>query len=216
MSDPLFHLAEPRAWAAAIDEYAPASLETEGFIHCSTGEQLARTAREIYADRNDLVLLKIDPDLISSDVMYEDLYASGEEFPHVYEPLPTRAVLTTGPYLNHLEEGLWLKDTRGDQEWMDRILHPAFTEVGMSGRTYTREQILTADVDPFDAEIPLDGYRMDLVDEDVALVRYVSRDRAGDEPRIAERSSLWVNTNEGWRLRFHQGTPIQPEALPEI
>ena len=207
MSEPLFHLAEPRAWAAATDEYTPASLETEGFIHCSTREQLSRTARLLYADRNDLVLLTIDPEPISANVVYEDLYASGEEFPHLYGPLPTSAVQATGPYINHLEEGLWLIDTRGDLGWMDRILHPDFVEVGMSGRTYSREQVLAVDIDGLEANVPLDGYRMDLVDEDVALVRYKSRDHIGDETRIAERSSLWINTNEGWRLRYHQGTP---------
>lgn len=211
MSEPLFHLAEPRAWAAATDEYAPASVEVEGFIHCSTGDQLSRTARQLYIDRNDLVLLTIDPGPISGDVRYEDLYDTGEEFPHIYGSVPTSAVLTTGPYLNHLEEGLWLKDTRFDRGWMDRILHPDFDEVGMSGRIYSREEILSTEADDLEIELPLDGYRMDLVDEDVALVRYVSRDRIGGETRIAERSSLWINTNEGWRLRFHQGTPV-PQA----
>jgi uncharacterized protein (DUF952 family) len=208
LSEPLFHLAEPRAWAAATDEYTPASLETEGFIHCSTGEQLSRTARRFYTDRNDMVLLTIDPEPISGKVRYEDLYDSGEEFPHVYGPIPTSAVRTTGPYLNHLEEGLWLDAIRGDRGWMDRILHPDFIEVGMSGRTHTRDQVLSADHDGLEADVPLDGYRMDLVDEDVALVRYVSRDHTGDETRVAERSSLWINTNEGWRLRYHQGTPL--------
>jgi uncharacterized protein (DUF952 family) len=208
LSEPLFHLAEPRAWAGATDEYAPASLEAEGFIHCSTREQLSRTARELYTDRNDLILLTIDPGEVSSQIVYEDLYDLGEEFPHIYGPISTSAVLTTGPYLNHLEEGLWLKNTRGSHEWMDRILHPDFTEVGMSGHTYTREQVLSVDVSDLEAEIPLEDYRIDLVDEDVALVRYVSRDRVADEARVAQRSSLWINTNEGWRLRHHQGTPI--------
>lgn len=207
MSEPLFHLAEPRVWAAATDEYTPASLEAEGFIHCSTGEQLSRTARQLYTDRNDLVLLTVDPGPISDVLVYEDLYDTGESFPHVYGPIPTNAVLATGPYLNHLEEGLWLKDTRTNREWMDRILHPDFDEVGMSGHTYTREQILSADTNEFEIELPLDCYSMDLVDEDVALVRYVSRDRTAGETRVAERSSMWINTNDGWRLRHHQGTP---------
>lgn len=211
MSEPLFHLAEPRAWAAATEEYAPASLETDGFVHCSTREQLSRTARAFYADRNDLVLLTIDPEQISGLVTYEDLYDSGEEFPHVYGPIPTTAVLVTGPYLHHLEEGLWIKDTRANRDWMDRILHPDFTEVGMSGRAYNREQVLATELNSLNGEIPLDGYEMNLVDEDVALVRYVSRDRNGDGTRVAQRSSVWINTNEGWRLRYHQGTPV-PQA----
>lgn len=209
MSEPLFHLAEPKDWIAATDEYTPASLDAEGFIHCSTGEQLSRTARELYTDCNHLILLTIDPGPISDHIIYEDLYDTGEQFPHVYGAIPTSAVQTTGPYLNHLEEGLWLENTRSDRDWMDRILHPDFVEVGMSGHTYTREEVMSANIDVLYAEVPLDGYRMDLVDEDVALVRYVSRDRVDDMARVAERASLWINTNEGWRLRFHQGTPVQ-------
>lgn len=208
MSEPLFHLAEPRDWAAATDEYTPASLEAEGFIHCSTAEQLSGTARRFYTDRNDLVLLTIDPEPVAGSLVYEDLYDLGERFPHVYGPIPATAVQTTGPYLTHLEEGLWLPETRGDRDWMDRILHPEFTGVDMSGRTYTREQVLSAEVFDLDVEIPLDPYTMDLVDEDVALIRYVSHNRNGDQPRVAERSSTWINTNEGWRLRFHQGTAV--------
>lgn len=208
MTEPIHHLAEPGDWAASGEEYRAPSLEGEGFLHCSTAEQLARTARELYGDRNDLILLTIDVDAISAHVVYEDLYDRGEDFPHIYGPLPARAVLTTGPYITHLEEGLWL-DTRFERDWMDKILHADFTEVGMSGRTYSRDQALAATANhDLEIELPLEDYRMSLIDEDVALVRYVSRANYGDGPEPAERCSVWINTNEGWRLRYHQGTPL--------
>ena len=208
MTDLIYHLAEPRDWAASTDEYVCASLEEEGFIHCSTASQVSRTARQLFTDRNDLVLLAIDPEPLGDLVVFEDLYEMGEEFPHIYGPLPTTAVTTTGPYLTHLEEGLWLPETRFDPDWMDKVLHPDFTEVGMSGSSHTRHEVIAAEHISLDAALPLGGYRMDIVDEDVALVRYVSQDRTDGALREAERSSLWINTNEGWRLRFHQGTPL--------
>jgi hypothetical protein len=55
--------------------------------------------------------------------------------------------------------------------------------------------------------LPHDEYRLDLIDEDVALARYVSRSHHDGAEPGAERTSVWINTNEGWRLRFHQGTP---------
>lgn len=210
MTDPIYHLAAPGDWAASTDEYEPADLEVEGFIHCSTRDQLPEVARERFIHRNDLVLLTIDPGPLGGTVIYEDLHEAGEEFPHIYGPLPTSAVLSTGPYLEHLEEGMWLETTRNDPDWMDVMLHPDFEEVGMSGRTYSRAE--SVDVSDSTSEKlvarPPETYQMDLIDEDVALVRYISHDTVGDVERVAHRTSIWVNTNEGWRLRFHQGTPL--------
>lgn len=206
---PLFHLAEPVAWARSTDVYSPPSVEEEGFVHCSTGNQLPVVARERYLNHNGLILLTIDPEALDHEALvYEDLYGEGEEFPHVYGPLPTSAVVNTGPYLAHLEEGMWRK-TRFDRDWMDRMLHPEFTEVGMSGNTYTRKETIDASrPKQFEAHLPLEAYRLELVDEDVAMARYVSHDTTDGVERHAERMSIWVNTNEGWRLRFHQGTPL--------
>ena len=50
--------------------------------------------------------------------------------------------------------------------------------------------------------------RLDLIDEDVALARYTMRQSSNGDERAAQRTSVWVNTNDGWQLRFHQGTPV--------
>lgn len=208
MTDPICHLAAPGDWAASTDEYQPADFEEEGFIHCSTSEQLPAVARERFIDRNDLILLSIDPAPLGHTVIYEDLYEAGEEYPHIYGALPTSAVMATGPYIQHLEEGMWLETTRNDPDWMDAMLHPDFEEVGMSGRTYSRAETVDVTGPGKLVTRPLEGYRMDLIDEDVALVRYISHDTVGDVERVAHRASIWVNTNKGWRLQFHQGTPL--------
>ncbi len=193
MTEPIYHLAEPGAWAGSIDAYAPTSLEEEGFIHCSTASQLSGVARELFADHNDLILLTIDPDALDDGtIVFEDLYGHGEEFPHVYAPLHTSAITATGPYLAHLEEGLW-SDRRSDREWVERILHPRFDSVGMRDDG---------------GVLSLYDYRIDLIDEDVALVRYVTKPENGASTS-SDRTSVWINTNEGWRLRFHQGTPLK-------
>ena len=208
MTDRIFHLAEPADWTRSTDTYRPPSLEEEGFIHCSTTHQLSVVARERYQDHNGLILLTIDPDELDHEALvYEDLYGQGEEFPHVYGPLPTSAVVETGPYLAHLEEGMWL-DTRFDEEWMDLMLHPRFAEVGMSGRLHTREEALGPWSVELEAQLPHEDYHLELIDEDVAMARYISHDTVDGVERHAHRTSIWVNTNEGWRLRFHQGTPL--------
>ena len=208
VTEPIYHLAEPRDWAASGDDYVPAAYEQEGFIHCSTAGQISSVARRHYDGRNDLVLLTIDPRALApGTLVYEDLYGLGEDFPHVYGPLPTGAVVATGPYLEHLEEGLWL-ESRFDRAWMDRVLHPDFTEVGRSGRIHTRDGVLDTPAVSFTIDLPLEDYRLSLIDEDVALVRYISHVIDEGRPAPAHRTSVWVNTNQGWQLRFHQGTPL--------
>lgn len=207
MSNLIYHLAEPRDWARSIDEYRCASLDDEGFIHCSTEQQLGRVAREQFADRNNLILLTIDPTGLEDHLIWEDLYELGQDFPHLYAPLPTSAVTATGPYIAHLEEGLWLGGHRFDADWMEMVLHPDFTEVGRHGKVFSRSETITADRVDYEISLPLDGYRLDLIDEDVALVRYVSRVTVDGRTSLSERTSVWVNTNEGWRIRFHQATP---------
>ena len=207
--EPIFHLAKPGDWARSTDSYVPSSVEQEGFVHCSTVDQLPRVAHELYPDGNDLILLTIDTDALDDETLvYEDLYELDEKFPHIYGPLPTSAVVATGPYLTHLEEGLWMPERRFDPEWMDRILHPDFNEVGASGRVYSRNTIIDTPRVQFEAQLPHKDYKLELIEEEVALARYISLDTFQGVPRYAHRMSIWISTNEGWRLRFHQGTPL--------
>src|SRR6188508_1051711 len=94
----LHHLALPDDWAAAADdgEYTWStrgrSLADEGFIHCSYPHQLEATANRFYADVPSLVVLTIDPSRLAAPVVVEAAEPGGEEFPHLYGPLPVDAV----------------------------------------------------------------------------------------------------------------------------
>ena len=90
----LLHIAERQSWAAAVHsgEYRPASLNQEGFIHCSLLEQVVPVADSLYRGRKGLVLLLIDPAQVPAEIRYEDCYQSGQEFPHICGPLPVEAV----------------------------------------------------------------------------------------------------------------------------
>jgi uncharacterized protein (DUF952 family) len=106
LTEPIFHLAEPSDWSASSPIYSPKSVEQEGFVHCSTRDQVLAVATAFFPGRDDLVLLTIDPDqLADGTLVYEDLYDHGDLFPHVYGPLPTAAVVATEPYRAHLESG---------------------------------------------------------------------------------------------------------------
>jgi uncharacterized protein (DUF952 family) len=100
LTDLIFHLAEPEVWATRDEAYRPPSIETEGFVHCSTRDQILGVAEAFYPGRDDLVLLTIDTELLDEDTLvYEDLYDHGDLFPHIYGPLPTSAVVSAEPYL---------------------------------------------------------------------------------------------------------------------
>lgn len=208
MTADIYHLALPGDWAASTDEYRTSSLGEEGFIHCSTADQLGAVARRHFRHHNDLILLTIEPSSLGESLVYEDLYDLGEEFPHIYGPLPTSAVVSTGPYLEHLEEGIWREEVMLGLEWVDRVLHPEFSAIDRIGRTYTREENFAAASTEVRVKMPLERYRLQLIDEDVALVRYLSNETLDGGSRSTERTSIWVNTNDGWQLRFHQGTPL--------
>lgn len=90
----IYHIAERDVWHHADDTYAPSSLVADGFIHCSRWSQLSGVARAIFPGRTDLVVLEIDATHVAAPVVYEDLYAAGEEYPHVYGRLPRASVVS--------------------------------------------------------------------------------------------------------------------------
>lgn len=100
MTGSIFHIALRAEWARAAGSYRAPSLEHEGFIHCSTSEQVATVANTLYRGHSDLVLLEIDPQKLTSAVEFEAPAHAGangteaERFPHVYGPINTDAIVT--------------------------------------------------------------------------------------------------------------------------
>ncbi len=108
--------------------------------------------------------------------------------------------------LASLEHSLWRTETRFDREWIEGVLAPDFFEFGRSGRIYNREETLAMPARAIDARI--EDFDVHLLGPDVAQVTYTTvEDYAGDE-QVANRSSLWSRTEDGWRLLFHQATPV--------
>jgi uncharacterized protein (DUF952 family) len=100
----LVHLCSNDEWrsAQAAGEHRPDSLEANGFVHLSTPEQVHLPANRLYAGRTDLVLLRIDPALLTAPVRWEPGVATDPDamlFPHLYEALPVNAVINVTPYL---------------------------------------------------------------------------------------------------------------------
>jgi hypothetical protein len=111
--------------------------------------------------------------------------------------------------LTRLEESLWIEASRFDEPFMQRALAPDFFEFGKSGRMHTREAVLGATRHTIGAVLPLRELRIRLIDENTAQITYLSETESAEGGRLlARRSSIWSRTSLGWRLRFHQGTPV--------
>jgi uncharacterized protein (DUF952 family) len=111
----IFHIADPALWLAANETYKPAPFDREGFIHCSTAAQLDGTLRKHFSGMDEVLLLAIDTEAEKDYIRFEDLYGSGQEFPHVYRPLPVASVLDTF-LLSRGESG----DYKVPHDWLNK------------------------------------------------------------------------------------------------
>ena len=105
MSEAVLHITSSEAWLAAMESgsYAPESLTAEGFIHCSRPSQILDVANAFYRGQRELILLVIDPDLLTGELRWEPPAEAhpgghapeGESFPHLYGALNLEAVTRT-------------------------------------------------------------------------------------------------------------------------
>ena len=99
----IFHITSRIAWneAQQSGDYRAESLATEGFIHCSTISQVLPVAENFYKSQSRLVLLVIEPVLLSSPLKWEAPSGGspppgvpkGDPFPHIYGPINLDAVI---------------------------------------------------------------------------------------------------------------------------
>ena len=89
----ILHITSRAQWAAAqqAGAYRGDTLDSEGFIHCSTPLQVVEVANARFRGTPDLVLLAIDPDRVGPEIRWEAA-DNGQLYPHIYGPLNTDAV----------------------------------------------------------------------------------------------------------------------------
>jgi uncharacterized protein (DUF952 family) len=103
----IYHIVARSSWEqTGAEPYRADSLATEGFIHCSYRDQVAKVANWFYRDQADLLVLHIDTDRLTSPLRAEDP-GIGEAFPHVYGPIDRPAVVAVEP-LQRGADGQWI------------------------------------------------------------------------------------------------------------
>jgi uncharacterized protein (DUF952 family) len=90
----ILHITQSKEWAKAknLGTYRSESLDTEGFIHCSTLAQVVGSANRFFTGLTDLVILVIDIDRVTPEIRYEGADPNNL-FPHIYGELNIDAVV---------------------------------------------------------------------------------------------------------------------------
>ena len=90
----IYHVVMPEAWEEAGNRgfYEAASLEAEGFIHCSYADQLDGVIERYYAGAGKIIVLSIDPNKLTSTLVSEPS-TNDEPYPHVYGPINKDAIV---------------------------------------------------------------------------------------------------------------------------
>lgn len=97
----ILHITSKSEWLEAQQRggYIAPSLQSEGFIHCSTEKQVLHVANAFYRGRTDLVLLKLDVEKLTSELKWEPPagppapgISESDKFPHVFGPINLEAV----------------------------------------------------------------------------------------------------------------------------
>ncbi|MBR2648975.1 MAG: DUF952 domain-containing protein [Sediminibacterium sp.] len=93
-TEPIYHITGSAQWELAKEKgyYEADSIAKEGFIHCSTAQQVAGVLERYYADTSGLIKLTINPKKLIHPLKFELASSVNEYFPHIYGTLNLSAV----------------------------------------------------------------------------------------------------------------------------
>ncbi|NJM70904.1 MAG: DUF952 domain-containing protein [Scytonema sp. RU_4_4] len=88
----ILHITQREQWEQTklLGTYQSDTLNSEGFIHCSSSKQIIKVANRFFPNQKGLVLLCINSDKVYAAIRYEGV--EGELFPHIYGALNIDAV----------------------------------------------------------------------------------------------------------------------------
>jgi uncharacterized protein (DUF952 family) len=103
----ILHITQDKQWkqAKVVGTYRGDTLDSEGFIHCSTPTQIIKVANTFFQNQKELVLLYIDSNKVKPEIRYEGV-EDNELFPHIYGALNIDAVFKVIDF-EHGEDGLF-------------------------------------------------------------------------------------------------------------
>lgn len=108
----------------------------------------------------------------------------------------------------HLEELLLSYETRHDISQLEALLHNDFLEIGSTWRIFWKDDCLKRlpTEDKFDYSIS--NISGNILDNNLVQIIYSLVIIKDNKEMLTNRSSLWLNNNWNWQMRFHQWTII--------
>jgi len=94
----VYRISTRAEWADAVaaGTLTPKRFADEGFVHLSMASQILRPANLLYRGQDDLILLVIRVADLDGELIFEPgSHGEEDDFPHLYGPLNTNAVIAT-------------------------------------------------------------------------------------------------------------------------
>ena len=97
----IFHFVEKRVFEDNLKDgyYINPTLETRGFIHSVTKENMSIIAERYLESIEPIVILIIDDKKISAKIIYEE--SKGITYPHIYGKIEENAIIRVLPMLKN-------------------------------------------------------------------------------------------------------------------
>jgi uncharacterized protein (DUF952 family) len=97
MNEIIYHVCTNLDWQTAKQNgtYTHASFTIEGFIHCSTQDQVVGVLDRFFKGQTDLVILVLQTNLIKQELKFELAPSINQYFPHIFGDINIDAVVNT-------------------------------------------------------------------------------------------------------------------------
>jgi hypothetical protein len=117
-----------------------------------------------------------------------------------------------GATVMQLELELLQRACRSDYQRLDALLADDFLEIGATGRSFGKADVLSRLPQESDIAFVATGMQASHLAQDVVLVTYQASRTHLDKTVHSKRSSIWVKGARGWQMRYHQGTYRESHA----
>lgn len=107
-------------------------------------------------------------------------------------------------HIHSLETNLTLTEYRHNKDWLDEIIADTFTEIGSSGNTYYKCDVIEALLNSESSYYDISHFNV----TEIAANTYLATFTTTNNSNIVKRSSIWVNRDDKWQIVFHQGTKV--------
>jgi len=111
--------------------------------------------------------------------------------------------------IKNMEKLLLTANVRKSPDILDNIIADDFIEFGSSGRVFNKKITISTLKDEKIRKLQLSDFNLKELGGDHYLATYKITEQRLKKKNRSLRSSIWVNTKNGFRLLFHQGTKIK-------